>query len=128
MLGSEVTLMPAMTGSFSGKVSQRMALALSDQPNHELNLAEIRGTQMSSDEGWNGATITYWGTSDLIDGKGTQRGYFVNVHRDGDRDWGTFEGKVASSAGLTTSKVHSNSPAAAGNTKELAGAARSKPG
>jgi hypothetical protein len=104
MLGSEVKLMPAITGSFSGKVMQQTALALSDQPNHELNLAEITGTQKSSDEGWNGSVITYWGTTDAVDGKGTQRGYFVNVHRDGDRDWGTFEGKVASSAGQTTAE------------------------
>ena len=94
--------MPAMNGSFSGKVSQQMALALSDQPNHELSLAEITGTQKSSDEGWNDSVITYWGTTDAVEGKGTQRGYFVNVHREGDRDWGTFEGKVAASGGATT--------------------------
>jgi hypothetical protein len=89
--------MPAITGSFSGKVNQQMALALSDQPNHELSLAEITGSQKSSDEAWNNATITYWGSTDIVDGKGTQRGYFVNVHREGDRDWGTFEGKVTTS-------------------------------
>src|ERR1022692_2978784 len=86
--------MPTMTGSFSGNVNRQTAVAPSDQPNHELSLAEITGTQKSSDEKWNNSTITYWGTTDVVDGKGTQRGYFVNVHSEGDRDWGTFEGRV----------------------------------
>lgn len=31
--------------------------------------------------------------------KGTQNGYYNNVHPDGGRDWGTFEGKVDASGG-----------------------------
>ena len=38
--------------------------------------------------------MTYCTTSDTIAGKGTQRGYFVNHHPNGDRDRGTFEGNV----------------------------------
>jgi hypothetical protein len=95
-------LMPAVSGSFSGKVKVQTALALSDQSNHELNLAEIGGTQKSSDENWNNAAITYWGTTDVVDGKGTQSGYFTHVHGEGDRDWGTFEGKVATSGAEMT--------------------------
>ena len=71
------------------------AFAASDQSNHELNLAEIGGTQKSSDEKWNNAAITYWGITDVVGGKGSQRGYFVNDHGVDSRDWGTFEGKVA---------------------------------
>ena len=88
--------MPAASGSFSCNVNVQTAIALSDQSNHDLTLAEISGTQKSSDENFNNATITYWGITDRVEGKGTQRGYFVNVHRhEGDRDWGTFEAKVA---------------------------------
>ncbi len=95
-------LMPAFSGSFSGNVKVQTAITLSDQSNHELNLAEIGGTQETSDEKWNNAAITYWGTSDVVDGKGSQSGYFVNDHGADGRDWGTFEGKVASSGAEMT--------------------------
>ena len=53
--------MPAISGSFSGKVKVQTALAVSDQPKHEINVAEIGGTQKSADENWNNAAINYWG-------------------------------------------------------------------
>ncbi len=94
--------MPALSGSFSGKARLQTSISLPDQLNHELNVAEIAGTQKSSDEKWNNAAITYWGITDLVEGRGTQRGYFVNVHGEVDRDWGTFEGKVATTGGQIT--------------------------
>ena len=88
--------MPTVSGSFSCNVNVQTAIALSDQSNHDLGLAEISGIQTSSDENFNNASMTYWGITDLVDGRGTQRGYFANVHgHEVDRDWGTFEGKVA---------------------------------
>jgi hypothetical protein len=86
--------MPSITGSFSGKITKQSALPLTDQPNHEMSIAEVNGTQNSPDPLWNNSNITYWGATDLLDGKGTQRGYFNNVHPDKGRDWGTFEGQV----------------------------------
>ena len=94
--------MPNMTGSFSGNASVQTSISLPDRPTHALNLAEIRGLQKCSDEKWNNASITYWGFTDIIEGKGTQRGYFVNSHGGEDRDWGTFEGKVATISGQIT--------------------------
>jgi len=94
--------MPAMTGSFSGSVRGQTSISLPDRPSHTLDLAEITGRQKSSDERWNNASITYWGFTDIIEGKGTQRGYFVNSHGGEDRDWGTFEGKVATISGQIT--------------------------
>jgi len=38
----------------------------------------------------------------VIAGNGPQRGYFVNEHADGDRDFGTFEGRIATSGGQVT--------------------------
>ena len=87
--------MPSMTGSFSGRITKQSALPLNDQPNHELSIAEVNGTQKSADPLWNNASITYWGVTDLLDGQGTQHGYYNNVHADGGRDYGTFEGKVS---------------------------------
>jgi hypothetical protein len=81
---------------------KQSAISLTDQPNHIMNIAEVSGTQKSRDPLWNDANITYWGVTDLLGGKGSQRGYFDNVHTDKGRDWGTFEGKVSSKNGATT--------------------------
>ena len=94
--------MPSITGSFSGKITKQSAMPLTDQPNHEMNIAEISGTQKSADPLWNNADLTYWGVTDLLDGKGSQRGYFTSVHADEGRDWGTFEGKVTTAGGAIT--------------------------
>ncbi len=51
---------------------------------------------------WTNSSITYWGVTELLDGKGSQRGYFNNVHPDGGRDWGTFEGQVTTAGGAMT--------------------------
>jgi len=94
--------MPNLSGSFSGRATAQSTISLQDTPNHDLNLLEVRGVQKSNDDNWNNAEITYWGTADLIAGNGPQRGYFVNEHSDGDRDFGTFEGRIATSGGQVT--------------------------
>jgi hypothetical protein len=86
--------MPNFAGSFKGAVASQTSLSLSDVANHRLGLAEIRGTQNSTDEKWNGSKIIYWDTADLIAGNGPQRGYFVNEDNDGDCNYRTFEGKI----------------------------------
>ena len=90
--------MPNFSGSFSGKANSQTIAYVNDVPNHELHLNEIRGSQKSTDDEWNNAKITYWSTLDLVSGNGSQRGYFLNVHEDGDTDSGSFEGKVTSTA------------------------------
>jgi hypothetical protein len=94
--------MPNFSGSFSGRATSQATIALEDIPNHDLNLLEVRGVQKTSDDNWKDAKITYWGTADLVDGNGPQRGYFVDVHANGDRDIGTFEGKVKTAGGQVT--------------------------
>src|SRR6266705_5798381 len=94
--------MPNITGSFSGRTTSQTTVSLQDTSNHDLCLMEVRGVQKSQDEKWNNAKIVYWGTADLIAGSGPQRGYFVNEHADGDRDFGTFEGRIATSGGQVT--------------------------
>ena len=86
--------MTKFSGSFSGKSVWQTAVSLKDQPGHDMILGEIAGPQKSSDENWKDAKITYWSTMDLIAGEGVQRGYYVNVHPNGDTDRGSFEGKV----------------------------------
>jgi hypothetical protein len=77
-------------------------MPLTDQPNHEMSIAEVNGTQKSADPLWNNSIITYWGVTDLLDGKGAQRGYYNNVHADKGRDWGTFEAQVTTAGGGMT--------------------------
>ena len=91
--------MPNYSGSFAGKVGSQAVVALRDQADHQLSVAEISGRQNCTDEQWNDAQLTYWGLTDLTAGHGTQRGYWVNEHANGDRDWGTFEGRVTVTGG-----------------------------
>jgi hypothetical protein len=88
-----------ITGSFAGEITQQSTLTLTDQPNHAMNIADVRGIQKSSDPLWNNSKIAYWGVTDLLDGKGTQRGYYDNNHGGTGRDWGTFEARVTTVGG-----------------------------
>ncbi|HUK25941.1 MAG TPA: hypothetical protein VLV49_15270 [Terriglobales bacterium] len=91
--------MPNVSGSFSGRVTSQSSVSLPDTPNHDLSLMRVEGVQKCSDPNWNNAPITYWGSADLVAGNGMQRGYFVNEHEDGGRDFGSFEGQVSVSRG-----------------------------
>ena len=94
--------MPDLSGSFSGRATAQTTISLYDVANHDLNLLKVRGVQKSHDEKWNNSKMTYWGTADLIAGNGPQRGYFVDVHANGDRDIGTFDGSVKTAGGQVT--------------------------
>ena len=94
--------MPNLSGSFSGRTTSQTVVSLEDVPNHELHLATITGLQKTGDANWKDSRITYWGASDLVGGNGPQRGYFVNLHPKGDRDIGTFEGKVVTAGTQVT--------------------------
>ena len=94
--------MPEMSGSFTGQTRVETTIRLSDVPGHELRIAEITGSQRSIDEHWNNARLVYWGVLDLVDGSGTQRGDYVNERANGERECGTFEGKVTTAQGQTT--------------------------
>ena len=77
-------------------------MSLADQENHEVSIVEVSGTQGSPDPLWNGSAVTYWAVTDVQGGKGTQSGYYNNVHGDKGRDWGTFEGKATVEGGKMT--------------------------
>jgi hypothetical protein len=86
---------PNLTGHFNGKSVVQTSLALHDIPEHEFTLSQFTGPQTISDENWTDVNVTYWGTTDLIQGFGPLRGYFVNEHPNGDRDCGTYDGHVS---------------------------------
>lgn len=74
-------------------------ISLSDETNHSLGVAEVRGAQSSSDPKWNNSSITYWGTTDMRGAQGVQRGYFLNDHGAAGQDRGSFEGAVSAAGG-----------------------------
>jgi hypothetical protein len=86
--------MPTFSGAFSGVVDIQQAITVGDVDGHALMVARVRGGQQSPDPLWNDSTIIYSAVLDLTAGAGEQRGYFVNTHADGDRDFGTFGGTV----------------------------------
>jgi hypothetical protein len=91
--------MPNFHGSFVGKVSSQAMAVVTDAPNHELSLMQVSGPQTVSDPLWNGAKVWYTGIADLVSGNGTQTGYFVNQHPNGDIDHGTFEARITTDGG-----------------------------
>ena len=58
-------------------------------------IAEVQGTQSSSDPKWNNSSITYWGITEMKGAQGVQRGYFLNDHGAAGQDRGSFEGRVS---------------------------------
>lgn len=46
----------------------------------KLQTVEVTGRHSSPDEKWNNARVTYWAISDLVEGNGSQRGYYVTEH------------------------------------------------
>jgi hypothetical protein len=86
-----------------------------------VQLAEIHGTQKSPDPSWNNARLRYYGLTDLVAGNGSQHGYFANEHADGDRDCGTFEGKVTTTGGQATIEGTFTFTSGAGKLKGIRG-------
>jgi hypothetical protein len=94
--------MTSLTGSVSAYFRSRSMITIPDQPGHTLMLGEAAGTQQTSDPLWNNASLTYSAVTEMMNDEGTQRGYFVNSHANGDRDWGSFEGHVTTVSGILT--------------------------
>jgi len=91
-----------ITGSFAGKIKGQAAVNLSHEDNHALTLIAVAGPQTSPDPLWKGAQITYWATGELVNGNGSQKGHWCNERPGGDKDWGTFEGKITTSGQQVT--------------------------
>ena len=64
-----------------------------DDPKHELVVLTIRrDTTTSSDPDWNETEQIVYEQSDQVEGTGTHRGYFRRLHKNGDTEYGPFEG------------------------------------
>ena len=66
-----------------------------DDPKHELFVLTIhRDTTTSSDPDWNETEQIIYGQGDEVAGTGTARGYFRRLRKNGETDYGTYEGTV----------------------------------
>ena len=64
-----------------------------DDPKHELVVLNIhRDTQTSSDPDLNETENIVYEQIDQVAGTGTKRGYFRRLYKNGDIDYGTYEG------------------------------------
>ena len=64
-----------------------------DDPKHELVALQIRrDTTTSPEPEWNETEQTIYEQSDSVAGTGTHRGYFRRFHKNGDTDYGSYEG------------------------------------
>ena len=79
------------TNKHTTPISQTV-VSLGDDPKHELVLQIRRDTTTSSDPDWNETEQIVYGQGDEVAGTGTARGYFRRLHKNGDIDYGPFEG------------------------------------
>ena len=64
-----------------------------DDPKHELVVLDIhRDTTTSSDPDWNEAEHIVYEQHDAVAGTGIHRGYYTNRLKNGDTEYGTYEG------------------------------------
>ena len=76
-----------------GPPISRTVVSPGDDPKHELVLLEInRTTTTSSDPDFNETEQFDYTQLDEVAGTGTHRGYFRRLHKNGDIDYGSYEG------------------------------------
>ena len=80
----------------TGKVTQRLALPVADQPGHEIFVAtrEDLAGATSSDPEWEGATGVTNTQGDLIKGSGPISGYVIRTLKSGDKIYVKYQGTV----------------------------------
>jgi hypothetical protein len=82
------------TNKFGPVISQTVVpLGPGDDPKHQLVVLLIRrDTTTSSDPDFNETEVIVYDQADEVAGTGTQRGYFRRLHKNGDIDYGSYEG------------------------------------
>ena len=70
-----------------------VSLSPGDDPKHELVVLNThRVTTTSSDPDFNETEAMFYEQDDQVSGTGTHTGYYVRLHRNGDTEYGTYEG------------------------------------
>jgi hypothetical protein len=93
--------MPTFSGTCSSKVSSQTTVGVPGPLDRQLALAVLLGRHKSTDPKWMDARFTLAGTTDVVQGRGEQRGYFHNARTNGDTSHGTFEAKVTTALNAT---------------------------
>jgi hypothetical protein len=76
-----------------GPPISRTVVSPGDDPKHELVVLMIRrDTTTSSDPDWNETEQIVYGQEDQVAETGTHRGYFRRLRKNGETDYGTYEG------------------------------------
>jgi hypothetical protein len=79
----------------SGPTISKTVVSPGDDPKHELVTLEIvRATTTSSDPDINGSEVITYEQSDSVAGTGTHRGFFRRLYKNGDTDFGSYEGTI----------------------------------
>jgi hypothetical protein len=87
--------MPEFSGTCTSKLQSQTTVSVPGPADRQVAVAVMLGQHKCAVPQWNDAKLTYVGTTDSVGGQGDQRGYFHNVHTNGDASYGTFEAKVA---------------------------------
>lgn len=96
ILGATLTAQAAdYGGSFTGKITKQEALSITDNGQHVLVLQTSTGPHKSTGKNgyFDGGTVTVNDTVDLVNGNGTQHGYWT-VTKDGETVTNMLTGKV----------------------------------
>ena len=82
------------TNKLGPVISQTVVpLGPGDDPKHQLIVLLIRrDTTTSSDPDFNETEVIHYEQDDQVAGTGTHTGYYVRLHKNGDIDYGTYEG------------------------------------
>jgi hypothetical protein len=89
--------MPEFSGTCSSKLQSQTAVNVPGPTDRQLAIAVMLGQHKCAVPQWNDAKLTYVGTTDSVGGQGEQRGYFHNIHTNGDTSYGTFDAKLTMS-------------------------------
>lgn len=77
-----------------GPVLSRTVAAPGDKPDHEIVQATRQDMTTSPDPDWNEVPALNYGQSDLVGGSGTVSGYVVRTHKNGDKTFYSYQGKI----------------------------------
>jgi hypothetical protein len=84
----------------TGKVTQRLALPVSDQPGHEIYVQtreDLAAT--SNDPDFEGSTVVTTSHADVVKGSGTVSGYTVRTLKSGDKIYVKYQGATIKRSG-----------------------------
>ena len=107
----------------TGPVLSRTSASPGDVPGHEIIQATRQDMTTSPDPDWNEVPAINHGQSDLVGGSGTVSGYAVRTHKNGDKTFYKYQGKLtAVTEGSSTYTIGEGTVDLIGGTGKFANA------